>query len=164
MQAACTFIVHLLLLRLTLFHDFVLLLPSTYPGIFVVKHSWEAMTSAVNDHIASLNWGYRVELREKNVTYLNAFGEFIGDHKLKVGEGQCTCTIIDNVCLAYYNLTVTTCTAIKPHKTYLNVPMISDHKPTGQNHGNNIEVFYHCHWLSAQVSRYSGCEEYCITR
>jgi hypothetical protein len=35
------------------------------------------------DHIGSLNWGYRVALREKNVTYINAYGTFIDAHTIK---------------------------------------------------------------------------------
>uniref|UniRef100_A0A8C4MT49 Thioredoxin reductase 1, cytoplasmic n=1 Tax=Equus asinus TaxID=9793 RepID=A0A8C4MT49_EQUAS len=37
----------------------------------MVKHDWEKMTEAVQNHIGSLNWGYRVALREKKVTYEN---------------------------------------------------------------------------------------------
>ena len=42
------------------------------------------MTEAVQNHIGSLNWGYRVALREKKVTYENAYGEFVGPHQIKV--------------------------------------------------------------------------------
>lgn len=42
------------------------------------------MKTAVNNHIGSLNWGYRVALRDKNVTYVNAYAEFIEPHKIKV--------------------------------------------------------------------------------
>ena len=49
-----------------------------------VKHDWERMTEAVQNHIGSLNWGYRVALREKKVTYENAYGEFVGPHRIKV--------------------------------------------------------------------------------
>lgn len=42
------------------------------------------MTEAVQNHIGSLNWGYRVALREKKVTYENAYGQFIGPHRIKV--------------------------------------------------------------------------------
>ncbi|XP_052030265.1 thioredoxin reductase 3 [Apodemus sylvaticus] len=48
-----------------------------------VKHNWEAMTEAIQNHIGSLNWGYRVTLREKGVTYVNAYGEFVELHKIK---------------------------------------------------------------------------------
>ncbi|XP_060095658.1 thioredoxin reductase 3 [Heteronotia binoei] len=48
-----------------------------------VKHNWETMVEAIQNYIGSLNWGYRVALREKSVTYLNAFGEFVGPHKIK---------------------------------------------------------------------------------
>jgi hypothetical protein len=41
------------------------------------------MVNAVQDHIGSLNWGYRVALREKNVNYLNAYGVFVDSHTLE---------------------------------------------------------------------------------
>ncbi|XP_019360472.1 PREDICTED: thioredoxin reductase 3 [Gavialis gangeticus] len=48
-----------------------------------VKHNWETMVEAIQNYIGSLNWGYRVSLREKTVTYLNAYAEFIEPHKVK---------------------------------------------------------------------------------
>ncbi|KAE8297984.1 Thioredoxin reductase 3 [Larimichthys crocea] len=48
-----------------------------------VKHNWETMKTAVNNYIGSLNWGYRVALRDKNVNYVNAYAEFIDPHKIK---------------------------------------------------------------------------------
>ena len=52
--------------------------------LLVVKHDWATMRQAIQDHIGSLNWGYRVALRDKNVKYLNAYGEFVGQHTIKV--------------------------------------------------------------------------------
>jgi pyruvate/2-oxoglutarate dehydrogenase complex dihydrolipoamide dehydrogenase (E3) component len=43
----------------------------------------EKMVNAVQDHIGSLNWGYRVALREKNVNYINAYGVFVDAHTLE---------------------------------------------------------------------------------
>ncbi|XP_071374668.1 thioredoxin reductase 3 isoform X2 [Centroberyx affinis] len=48
-----------------------------------VKHNWETMKTAVNNYIGSLNWGYRVALRDKNVNYVNSYAEFIEPHKIK---------------------------------------------------------------------------------
>uniref|UniRef100_A0A672US37 FAD/NAD(P)-binding domain-containing protein n=1 Tax=Strigops habroptila TaxID=2489341 RepID=A0A672US37_STRHB len=48
-----------------------------------VEHNWMTMTESVQNHIGSLNWGYRVALREKKVTYENAYGEFVGPHTVK---------------------------------------------------------------------------------
>lgn len=48
-----------------------------------VKHSWEKMKNAIQDHIGSLNWGYRVQLREKKVDYHNAYAQFVDKHKIK---------------------------------------------------------------------------------
>ncbi|XP_060050307.1 thioredoxin reductase 1, cytoplasmic isoform X4 [Erinaceus europaeus] len=53
-----------------------------------VKHDWEKMTEAVQNHIGSLNWGYRVALREKRVTYENAYGQFIGPHRVKTTNNK----------------------------------------------------------------------------
>ncbi|NXV34798.1 TRXR3 reductase, partial [Rissa tridactyla] len=57
-----------------------------------VKHNWGVMVEAVQNYIGSLNWGYRVSLREKSVTYLNSYGEFIEPHKIKATnrKGQVT--------------------------------------------------------------------------
>ncbi|KAK6046742.1 pyridine nucleotide-disulfide oxidoreductase [Cooperia oncophora] len=43
-----------------------------------INHSWENLKNGVQDHISSLNWGYRVQLREKQVTYINSYGRFTG--------------------------------------------------------------------------------------
>ena len=49
-------------------------------------HDWEKLVSGVQSHIGSLNWGYRVQLREKRVTYLNAYAQFVDEHTLKVTD------------------------------------------------------------------------------
>ncbi|XP_043375627.1 thioredoxin reductase 3 isoform X2 [Dermochelys coriacea] len=41
------------------------------------------MVEAIQNYIGSLTWGYRVSLREKTVTYINAYAEFIEPHKIK---------------------------------------------------------------------------------
>ncbi|XP_075687917.1 thioredoxin reductase 3 [Rhinoderma darwinii] len=48
-----------------------------------VNHNWETMRENIQNYIGSLNWGYRVALRDKNVRYENAYGEFVGPHKIK---------------------------------------------------------------------------------
>ena len=47
------------------------------------QHSWEKMVEEVQNHIGSLNWGYRVALREKSVNYLNEYAEFVDAHTLR---------------------------------------------------------------------------------
>jgi len=47
-----------------------------------LKHNWEKMVSSIQDYIKSLNWGYRVALQDKKVKYINAYGVFIGHHRL----------------------------------------------------------------------------------
>lgn len=45
-----------------------------------LEHSWHKMVNSVQDHIASLNFGYRNELRSVNVSYLNALATFEDKH------------------------------------------------------------------------------------
>jgi pyruvate/2-oxoglutarate dehydrogenase complex dihydrolipoamide dehydrogenase (E3) component len=45
-----------------------------------VEHDWAKLVQAVQDHIGSLNWGYRVQLRDKKVAYLNKYASFINAH------------------------------------------------------------------------------------
>lgn len=47
------------------------------------QHNWRKMVEEVQNHIGSLNWGYRVALREKAVTYLNEYAEFVDEHTLR---------------------------------------------------------------------------------
>ncbi len=51
---------------------------------FKVEHDWQKMRDAIQDYIGSLNWGYRVQLRDKKVEYINGFGKFIDNHKIHV--------------------------------------------------------------------------------
>jgi thioredoxin reductase (NADPH) len=47
-------------------------------------HSWETLRENVQAHIRSLNFGYRVALRDGRVTYLNQHGRFLDPHTLEV--------------------------------------------------------------------------------
>ncbi|XP_071961661.1 thioredoxin reductase 1, cytoplasmic-like isoform X2 [Antedon mediterranea] len=48
-----------------------------------VTHNWATLVAGVQDHIGSLNWGYRVALRDKSVKYQNAYAEFVDAHTVK---------------------------------------------------------------------------------
>jgi len=45
-------------------------------------HDWGKMVGSIQDHIGSLNFGYRTALRENNVTYMNAYGSFVDAHTI----------------------------------------------------------------------------------
>ncbi|CAL1527071.1 unnamed protein product [Lymnaea stagnalis] len=49
-----------------------------------VHHNWEVMKNAIQDHIGSLNWGYRVQLRDKKVNYINAYAVILDKNTIKV--------------------------------------------------------------------------------
>lgn len=46
------------------------------------------MVEAIQDHIGSLNWGYRVALRSKKVEYLNSYGVFLDPHTIECTDRQ----------------------------------------------------------------------------
>ena len=47
------------------------------------KVDWAKMVESVQMHIGSLNWGYKVQLRDKKVKYLNEYAAFEDPHTLK---------------------------------------------------------------------------------
>eukprot|EP01038_Epipyxis_sp_PR26KG_P009919 gene9919-13342_t len=51
-------------------------------------HNWEAMRESVQDHIKGLNFGYRVQLREHGITYLNKLGRFVGPNQLECVDNK----------------------------------------------------------------------------
>jgi thioredoxin reductase (NADPH) len=50
------------------------------------KHSWSTLQDNVHDYISSLNFKYRVALREKKVTYLNKLGKIVDAHTLELTD------------------------------------------------------------------------------
>ncbi|XP_066925765.1 thioredoxin reductase 1, cytoplasmic-like [Clytia hemisphaerica] len=47
-------------------------------------HNWETMVQAIQDHIRSLNWGYKVQLRQQNVKYYNKYASLVDKNTLKL--------------------------------------------------------------------------------
>ncbi|XP_070573284.1 thioredoxin reductase 2, mitochondrial-like isoform X2 [Ptychodera flava] len=45
--------------------------------------TWEKLIEGVQNHVKSLNWGHRVQLKDKRVEYLNAKGSFLDEHRIK---------------------------------------------------------------------------------
>ena len=60
--------------------------------VSTVKHSWDSMVQSIQDHISSLNWNYRTQLRDKNITYKPGLGEFVDANTVKVIV-MCVCRI-----------------------------------------------------------------------
>uniref|UniRef100_A0A6S8ENN2 Thioredoxin reductase n=1 Tax=Aplanochytrium stocchinoi TaxID=215587 RepID=A0A6S8ENN2_9STRA len=59
-------------------------------------HDWEEMVTSITNYIRSLNFGYRVQLRDKKVEYVNKLGKFLDPHTIevqKVGDPASTSTI-----------------------------------------------------------------------
>ncbi|XP_006890512.1 PREDICTED: thioredoxin reductase 2, mitochondrial [Elephantulus edwardii] len=48
----------------------------THPAL----HDWRKMAEAVQNHVKSLNWGHRVQLQERKVSYFNIKAHFIDKH------------------------------------------------------------------------------------
>lgn len=47
-----------------------------------VKHDWATLTESVQNHIKSVNWVTRVDLRDKKVEYVNGLGYFKDAHNV----------------------------------------------------------------------------------
>ncbi|XP_041977339.1 thioredoxin reductase 1, mitochondrial isoform X3 [Aricia agestis] len=52
------------------------------PAVGDVKINWSALTEAVQNHIKSVNWVTRVDLREKKIEYINGLGSFKDPHTI----------------------------------------------------------------------------------
>ncbi|CAG2121752.1 unnamed protein product, partial [Medioppia subpectinata] len=48
-----------------------------------ITHDWNRMKDEVQNYVKSINFGYRVQLRENKVDYINAFGCFVDSHTIK---------------------------------------------------------------------------------
>jgi len=53
--------------------------------LFLVNFVWADMVRGIQAHICSLNWGYKVQLKDKHVAYFNSMGRFENAHTIKVG-------------------------------------------------------------------------------
>jgi len=51
-----------------------------------LTHDWGKLVQGVQDHIASINFGYRVALREAGIKYENALGAFKDPHTLTLTD------------------------------------------------------------------------------
>jgi thioredoxin reductase (NADPH) len=49
-------------------------------------HDWNTLVENVQDHIHQINFGSRVELRDKKVDYLNMLGKFVGPHSIECSK------------------------------------------------------------------------------
>ena len=48
------------------------------------KHDWGTMVQAIQDHVRSLNWGYKVQLRSKQVKYYNKLAQLLDKNTIKL--------------------------------------------------------------------------------
>ncbi|CEF62126.1 Thioredoxin reductase 1, cytoplasmic [Strongyloides ratti] len=55
---------------------------------------WVKMKDAIQDHIAGLNWNYKVQLREKDVKYINGYGEITGPYEVTATDKKKKKTVL----------------------------------------------------------------------
>eukprot|EP00062_Callorhinchus_milii_P016298 gi/632967690/ref/XP_007900117.1/ PREDICTED: thioredoxin reductase 2, mitochondrial [Callorhinchus milii] len=67
-----------------------------------VRHDWATMAQAIQNHVKSLNWGHRVQLQDKKVTYLNLKGSFVDNHTIQgvSKTGKKTVLTAENIVIA----------------------------------------------------------------
>jgi thioredoxin reductase (NADPH) len=56
----------------------------TPEGSSAPSHDWETLRDNVQDHIKGLNFGYKVQLRDEGVKYINKLGSFVSPNELQV--------------------------------------------------------------------------------
>lgn len=59
------------------------------PATDTIKHNWSTLRENVQNHIKSVNWVTRVDLRDKKVEYINGLGSFKDPHTIQ--------TVVKNV-------------------------------------------------------------------
>jgi thioredoxin reductase (NADPH) len=59
-----------------------------WEGGTMPQHNWSSLKDHVQDHIKGLNFGYRVQLREAGITYLNKMGKFTGPNELECTDNK----------------------------------------------------------------------------
>lgn len=52
----------------------------------VIECCRQCLVGTVQNYVKSMNWGYRVQLKSKNVSYINAFGSFADAHTIRAVE------------------------------------------------------------------------------
>lgn len=57
---------------------------TTYILCLLASHEWATLVENVQMYIKSLNWGYRVALKDATVTYLNEYARFVDKHTIEV--------------------------------------------------------------------------------
>ncbi|KAF8791785.1 Thioredoxin reductase 2 like protein [Argiope bruennichi] len=67
-----------------------------------IIHDWDTLRSAVIGYVKSLNWGHRVQLKQKNVDYYNTKGSFINPHEIQMTHksGKKECLSAENFVIA----------------------------------------------------------------
>eukprot|EP00897_Mesotaenium_endlicherianum_P007763 jgi/Mesen1/7014/ME000365S06155 len=60
----------------------------------VAGHDWSKLVQAVQDYIGSLNWGYRVALRDARVHYINALARFDDPHTVSCTDRRGKVTLV----------------------------------------------------------------------
>ena len=53
-----------------------------------VEHDWPTLVGAVQQHVKSLNFGYRTALSDAGVTYVNARGTLAGGHTVHLAPSS----------------------------------------------------------------------------
>eukprot|EP00485_Elphidium_margaritaceum_P020260 CAMPEP_0202727154 /NCGR_PEP_ID=MMETSP1385-20130828/184979_1 /ASSEMBLY_ACC=CAM_ASM_000861 /TAXON_ID=933848 /ORGANISM="Elphidium margaritaceum" /LENGTH=500 /DNA_ID=CAMNT_0049393393 /DNA_START=47 /DNA_END=1549 /DNA_ORIENTATION=+ len=55
-----------------------------------MKFSWEKLIETVNNYIRSLNWGYKLQLKEQGITFFKALAKFIDPHTIEFEKSKKT--------------------------------------------------------------------------
>ncbi|KAK9506283.1 hypothetical protein O3M35_008246 [Rhynocoris fuscipes] len=52
------------------------------------EHNWNQLVINVQEHIKSLNWMYRKDLKKQGIEYINGMGKIVDKHKVRISGGE----------------------------------------------------------------------------
>lgn len=89
-----------------------------------VNHSWKKMIENVNNNIFGLNWGYKMELMQSNVEYINELGSLVDAHTVKLEDKDGKTRTISGKYI---------CIAVGGRPSYINMPGLKEHAITSDD-------------------------------
>jgi len=89
-----------------------------------VNHNWTKMIENVSNNIKGLNWGYKMDLMENKVEYINELGSLVDAHTVKLEDKDGKTRTISGKYI---------CLAVGGRPSYINMPGLKEHGITSDD-------------------------------
>lgn len=115
---------------------------------------------SIQNHIGSLNWAYRVELRDKKVLYKNATGTLVDAHTVKVKDFpsyMCICFSSHHFIRSNQICSIIYLSQHSHGSSWLNDVLIGCGQKR-KSYWDDSTKYRSCHWIEASLSWHTGSE------